>query len=304
MRLGGLAASILKTKVTLVRDVGKPLRSRQDDDGNVNARRSASHATTPTPEPGALPMQSQFWAHVYGIEGERVGSAFMTRGASLMQPPPPPPRKERTEKEQREKHRRRREKKKTREKTKTKRGPRVFIGCPRASWGIRGVRDVEPSVDVGAPDEQRAGTSTATARRRRCYIGSRAALYEPYGRMPGSASPTPVLDSDGSLTPLSELELELDGEGEGEGEGGMGYWPQPEVGECCSWAPPPPPGTIDGLSLAIPGAVGLSLDVDTDMGVAAIVDERGSASTALSEEDMVRAISAALAAVNGVQPAQ
>jgi len=238
------------------------------------------------------------------MEGERVGSAFMTRehaehlqaGGQALAPPPPkpqPPKKARQPAK--------------RDKERDKRmGPRVFIGRPLASWRVRAVRDLEPSVDIetttrgketGKEKEKEGRDST----RRRCYIGNPAPLYEPYGRMPGSASmtppssrcTTPVLDSDGSLTPLSESEAEAED------------WPQPEVGECCSWAPPLPPGAIvHGLSVGelpgsrSPGVVdsGSGVEVNMDTG-----DERRSASTVLSQEDMARAISAAFAALS-VEP--
>lgn len=298
MRLGGLAASLFKSKVTLVRDDG----DAKSPSKPVDARRSASAATTPTPEPGALPQPSQFWAHVYGMEGERVGSAFMTRqhmehlqtGAQALAPPPPkpqPPKKARQPA------------KRDKERDKAK-GPRVFVGRPLASWKVRTVRDLEPSTDIETTTRgKEAGKGKGKERerespRRRCYIGNPAPLYEPYGRMPGSARmtplssrcSTPVFDSDGSLTPLSELEVEAED------------WPQPEVGECCSWAPPLPPGTIAHGRFSplvevtgSPGVVGSGLGVEMNMDVG---DERRSASTVLSEEDMARAISAAFAALS------
>ena len=187
----------------------------------------------------------------------------------------------------------------------------MFVGRPLASWKVRAVRDVEPSVNiVETTRAQEAGTGTGTGKgkekegaRRRYYIGNPAPLYEPYGRMPGSASmtppssrcTTPVLDSDGSLTPLSELEAEAED------------WPQPEVGECCSWAPPLPPGAsvsgpfVGELELLGPGSPpsvegagsGSSVEVNMDGG-----DERRSASTVLSEQDLARAIHAAFAALS------
>ncbi|KAF8552158.1 hypothetical protein OG21DRAFT_1511807 [Imleria badia] len=341
MRLGGLAASLFKTKVTLVRDASKaPPRAPSPPPPNANApQRSASTRTTPTPEPGALPVPvpTQFWAHVYGLEGDRVGSAFMTRDQmerlqtqGPSQPPQPPvplslPKRVR------------KPTRRAREREETRKGPRLFVGRPLASWKIRAVRDLEPSVDIdlasgkgkgkdkgkGKEQEnsQEAGTGTGprtgtgagltslSARQRRCYVGNPAPLYEPYGRMPpgpDTASPTPasrplssrrttpVLYSDGSLSPLSEFEAG--------GEAGGNDWPQPEVGECCSWAPPPgavvqdpepPPGVdVVGTGTGVGGEV-VEMEVEMDGG-----DKRRSASTALSEEDLARAISAALAALS------
>ncbi|KAH0826383.1 hypothetical protein J3R83DRAFT_5348 [Lanmaoa asiatica] len=321
MRLGGLAASIFKTKVTFVRDVSEPPHRVKPS----GTRRSASEVTTPTPEPGVLPTQSQFWAHVYGMEGEHMGSAFMTRehmerlhthgpSPSLGLQPPKKAEKPTRRGKKREKPR----------------GPRVFVGRPLESWKVRALRDLEPSVDVetirgkgkgkgNTADNRLASATPGSSRRRRCFIGNPVPLHEPYGRMPGTVSPappssrslTPALDSDGSLTPLSELEAD--------------YWPQPEVGECCSWAPPPPPGTIvhslssDSSSFSGPfsgevpgpgltgvvgtetdlvGQQGSGVEINMDMDLDVNKVEQGSASTALSEEDLARAISAALAALS------
>lgn len=359
MRLGGLAASLFKTKVTLVRDASK-------DKSIPRAPSPPPSATpTPTPEPSATPMQTQFWAHVYGLEGERVGSAFMTRDQVKRlqtQGPPSVPLSQLPAKRVRKPTKRARER--AREREETRKGPRVFVGRPLASWKVRAVRDLEPSVDVdssgkgkgkgkemekgeeqadaqgqgqGQGTEQTTGTEAGTgtgpasARRRRCYIGHAAPLYEPYGRMPGTASPTraarsrtttsrcatPVLHSDRALMPLSEPE--------GEATVGADNWPQPEVGECCSWAPPPPlpsgagmQGLADPCAGGLPGPGPLASDVDGvgsgtttspgagagasasgEMGDMAVDggDDRAS-SRALSEEDLARAISVALAALS------
>lgn len=297
MRLGGLATSLFKTKVTLVRDAG-PRHRTQSLSAQANAQPSTSTRTTPTPEPGAMPRQPQFWAHVYGMEGERMGQAFMTREnmerlQTRGRSPPPPLSKQPPKKARRPKRDKEREK---------PRGPRVFIGNPPATWKVCAVRDLEPSANVEAWIKGKGKQKeTMGDRRRRCYIGDPAPLHEPYGRMPGTASPTPpssrcstpVLDPEGSSTPLSDPEAD------------NCNWPQPEVGECCSWAPPPPPGTIapsisTGLSgpltsdlpdVGQPGPSGVDMDVDVE-------DERASTSTALSEEELARAINAALAALS------
>ncbi|KAG9311191.1 hypothetical protein JVU11DRAFT_8266 [Chiua virens] len=148
MRLGGGAASLFTAKVTLVRDAGsgKPLphgKSPPPRELTVqpSASANASRTTTPTPEPSssAIPIPSQFWAHVYGMEGERMGSAFMTREhmARLRVGASPSGKTASVPKSGPEK------KGKTRRK-KTRTGPRVFIGEPQSSWKVRGVRDLEP----------------------------------------------------------------------------------------------------------------------------------------------------------------
>lgn len=236
MRLGGLAASIFKSKVTLVRD---------DDDGDrVHASKSPAAVTRRDASETGLSTQSQFWAHVYGIEGDRVGKAFMTRDYMERLHAPPssslslPPKAQKPT---------RRAKKRV--------GPRVFIGRPLASWKVRAVRDVEPSVDVDV--------SKGKGRGNRWYVGDAAALYEPYGRMPGPSPTPPSTSSSRCSTPVAEME--------------DGNWPQPEVGECCEWAPALPPGPS--------GLAGED-----------VADEGGS--TSLSDQDLARAISAALAALS------
>jgi len=305
-----------------VRDVGEPLHRHRLPSTHMDGQRNTSETTTPTPEPGAVSIPSQFWAHVYGMEGERMGSAFMTReqmermqARGPSHPPPPsishPPKKAQKPSQL----------KKKREKT---RRPRVFVGRPLVSWEVHTVRDLEPSVDVEEIwDETKRkngaiGAPFFAPRRPRCYIGNPAPLHEPYGRMPRTVSPTPSFsrdssperDSDRSLTPLSELETI--------------YWPQPAVGEGCSWAPPgatmwgplpslePPPGAMGEAELAVwQGPIsgsgsGTSTGedvVDLGLGVAAEGTEPRPVSTrALSQEDMARAISAALAALT-VDPA-
>lgn len=297
MRLGGLAASIFKSKVTLVRDAGEPLHRAKPPD--TVASRDANETTVSEPA-----VHPQFWAHVYGMEGERVGRAFMTRehmerlhapssvspmldlpqasSQSLKKAPKPA----------------RREKKQDNPK-----GSRVFIGQPLASWKVRAIRDLEPSANM---DGAVGGKGKGKARwsRTRWYVGDPAALHAPYGRMPGyvwgTTSPTssrcstPAICSDGSLTPLSEPEAD------------DCRWPQPAVGECCEWAPPLPPSMVAGCApdlTGLTGAAGLGLGLGS--GVEATMDgvngdsERGSVSTGtLSEQDLARAISAALAALS------
>ncbi|KAF8837580.1 hypothetical protein BDN67DRAFT_909024 [Paxillus ammoniavirescens] len=282
MRGGGFAGSRIQTKVTLVRDEPKPMRNHRSPPNENRADMSM----TPTPEPSSnTAPPATFWAHVYGLEGERVGSAIISpeyaaslskAGLRSVQPvrvPVPPPPRAQTQKQ----------KKASR--------PRVFIGCPQKSWKIRATRDLEPSSDCIAAcarndlnaDVDGSGNGHGNAhgkgkdkaidgRLLRVFIGNPTALYEPYARMPCTPSPTssrassPGLDSDGTLTPLSELEAD--------------YWPQPEVGESCSWAPPPsPPGPPD---LVVPPAA---------------PDVQRSVSMAMSEEELARAISAALAAL-------
>ncbi|KIJ64059.1 hypothetical protein HYDPIDRAFT_91125 [Hydnomerulius pinastri MD-312] len=239
MRGGGFAGSRIQTQLTLVRDQPEPVR-KAGSTGSAN--------TMPTPDPSAstTPM---FWAHVYGMEGERVGRAFIPPqySASLSlantQAKSLPAQRHKPEKQK---------------------PPRVFIGRPLKSWKIRSVRDLEPAPDDAASFASKGingkGKGKAVdGRPLRVFIGNPAALHEPHERMPRTPSPSssrsssPGLDSDGSLTPLSDLEED--------------NWPQPDVGECCSWEPPPPPSI-----------------------------ER-SVSTALSDEQVARAISVALAAI-------
>ncbi|KAH7890317.1 hypothetical protein F5I97DRAFT_1971899 [Phlebopus sp. FC_14] len=163
--------------------------------------------------------KTTFWAHVYGMEGERVGSAFIgpEHAASLSnsapgQPPAKPPR------------------------PKKPKPPRIFIGHPRKSWKIRSVRDLDPPADSqSASSSGNKGEGKgkgADGRPLRLYIGDPTFLHRPFERMPvlptssSFSRSSPEFESDGTLTPLSELE--------------DGYWPQPNVGESCLWQPPPP----------------------------------------------------------------
>ncbi|KAG1814675.1 uncharacterized protein BJ212DRAFT_1361308 [Suillus subaureus] len=168
-----------------------------------------------TPEPSeSAPQTTTFWAHVYGLEGERVGRAFID-GASASAPVrPTQPAKQRAQKKQKVK-------------TKLKKKPRVFIGTPLREWNIRTIQDLEPSAVIPPLiSEANVGKGKGKAvERPRVYIGDARWLYVPYTRMPVSpissraSSPDSELDldSDGTLTPLEDLE-------------GMG-WPQPDVGE-------------------------------------------------------------------------
>lgn len=297
MRLGGLATSLFKSKVTLVRDAGGSLRRTKSPD---NATRRDANET-------GLSTQSKFWAHVYGLEGEHVGSAFTTREHMERLNAPPSSLSLALQKgpSQTKKAQKPTRRDKKRDKS---RGPRVFIGKPLASWKVRVARDLEPSVDMdldvgkGKGKEREGGG--------RWYIGNPTVLHEPYGRMPGTASPaplstssrcsTPVVCSDRSLTPLSGLDVDSN-------------WPQPEVGECCDWAPLPPPamGVVVDRRASDSGLTGLlgsfetgGVDPPLGLGVDGTTDgvlsgdERGSTSTTLSERDLVRAISAALAALS------
>lgn len=168
-----------------------------------------------TPEPPESAPQPKFWAHVYGIEGERVGRAFID-GASASAPVrATQPVKQRAQKKQKVK-------------TKLKKKPRVFIGTPLPEWNICTIKDLEPSAVIPPfVSENCVGKGKGKAvDRPRVYIGDARWLYVPYTRMPvlpssSRASPPDSeldLDSDGTLTPLEDLEE------------GMG-WPQPDVGE-------------------------------------------------------------------------
>ncbi|KAF9235977.1 hypothetical protein BU15DRAFT_50737 [Melanogaster broomeanus] len=280
MRGGGFAGSRLQTNVTLVRDELDPKR--------VEPEPSSSAVAAPPPKP-------MFWAHVYGMEGERVGRAFISSASAAMgdsqagQPKQKP-----------------KQKPKKKQKLEEPGLPRVFVGRPQKSWKIRALRDLEPSADCGAWSRNGNGkgkkandagngngdcNGAATDRRPlRVFIGSPAALHEPYSRMRRTPDSTPTSsrcsspgpDSDGCLTPLSELEDAVD------------YWPQPDIGECCAWGPPPP---------LFPPLVGPATDADADswssggpLGPGAAASVQRSVSM-MSDEEVARAISAALAAI-------
>lgn len=309
MRLGGLATSMFKSKVALVRDPGKPPHVAKSPDKPTQQGSTTTQA--------GEPEQPRFWAHVYGMEGQHVGSAFMARdymgrlnapstSASVSAPPLLALSEEQSQSQSQPRQKvqkpRRREKKRERPI-----GPRIFIGQPLASWKICAVRDLEPSADMSVGenvDEAMAGKGKGRARGHRWYIGNSAALFEPYGRMPGSgmASPmsvlsrcsTPGMHSDRSLTPLSELAAD--------------DWPQPEVGECSEWAPRGVGvgvGTVIGNGASdLSGPPGL-FSGQGGVGPETIADmmytDQGSTSTTLSQQDVERAISAALAAIS-VEP--
>ncbi|KAG2367618.1 hypothetical protein BDR07DRAFT_1393096 [Suillus spraguei] len=195
-----------------------------------------------------------FWAHVYGLEGERVGRAFID-DASASAPVRP---------RQSAKQRAQNGSSKHKVKAKPKKKSRVFIGTPLSEWKIRTIKDFEPSAVVPplVSEEKYVGKGKGKAvERPRVYIGDARWLYVPYTRMPLSSYPSRTsssdseleLASDGSLTPLEDLEE------------GMG-WPQPEVGESV---------TVTWESMR--------------------AQER-SASSSLSENDLVKAIGVALAA--------
>lgn len=209
MRLGGLAASIFKSKVTLVQDVGQPLHRPKSPDSTTQGDANETGTGSST--------QPQFWAHVYGFEGERVGSAFIARehmerpivapsSSMLSHPnaPSQPPKKAQKPKRLQKK----------RDKS---RGSRMLVEEPLAS------RDLEPSADVDLDVSKGKGRG----RGGRQYVRNSLVPHELC--IPGTASPTPlstpsrcstpVICSDGSLTPLSELEADCN-------------WLQTEVGAC------------------------------------------------------------------------
>ncbi|KAG1730945.1 uncharacterized protein EDB91DRAFT_1155614 [Suillus paluster] len=202
MRGGGFAGSRTKSGILLVPDDSHP---DQVQDGPM------------TPEPPKSAPQTMFWAHVYGLEGQRVGRAFID-DASASAPPLQPSKQCAPNGQSKQKA-----------KAKPKKKPRVFIGTPLREWKIRTYRDLEPCVAIPplVPEESYGGKGKGKAiERPRVYIGDAKWLYLPYTRMPisshssRSSSPDsePELDSDGTLTPLEALEERMD-------------WPQPEVGE-------------------------------------------------------------------------
>lgn len=212
MRGGGFAGSRTKSGIVVVPDADQA----QD--------------TQTMPEPPASAPQTMFWAHVYGLEGERVGRAFIGDATA---PPMQPNRLSKSK----SKPTQRKPKPKPEAKPKEKK-PRVFIGMPLSEWKVRSFRDLEPSTSIPplvAEEENYMGEGKGKGKaveRPRVFIGDARWLHMPYARMPASpgssraSSPAPEsggeqeleLDSDGSLTPLEDLEEAMD-------------WPQPDVGE-------------------------------------------------------------------------
>jgi hypothetical protein len=151
-------------------------------------------------------------------------------------------------------------------KAKLKKKPRVFIGTPLREWKIRTIKDLEPSAVIPplVSAENYVGKGKGKAvERPRVYIGDARWLYVPYTRMPASSyssrtsSPDSEfeLDSDGTLTPLEDLEE------------GMG-WPQPEVGESVTvtWGPMRAQGRSASSSLSpddLVKAIGVALAAAT-----------------------------------------
>ncbi|KAG1781129.1 hypothetical protein EV702DRAFT_1074099 [Suillus placidus] len=204
MRGGGFAGSRTKSGILLVPDDS---HASQVQDGTM------------TPEPPESAPQTSFWAHVYGLEGQRVGRAFIDDGSASAPLRPTQPAKQRAQNAQ----------SKQKVKAKLKKKPRVFIGTPLREWNIRTLKDLEPSAVIPplVSEENYVGKGKGKAvERPRVYIGDARWLYVPYTRMPASSYSSRAssldseleLDSDGTLTPLEDLEE------------GMG-WPQPEVGE-------------------------------------------------------------------------
>ncbi|EGO19768.1 hypothetical protein SERLADRAFT_400853 [Serpula lacrymans var. lacrymans S7.9] len=144
---------------------------------------------------------------------------------------------------------------------------RIFAGEPQTWWGIKSYRDVEGGHDPAS--SSREGRIKGKGKEKavekpavRMYVGDVSRLHAPYKRMSDDLICTPPPSSGfsgsvNSLTPLSAL--------------GVPGWPQPAVGECCSW--PPPQGVCD------------------DTG------ENRNAGLQLSTEDVAKAIQAALFAV-------
>ena len=192
--------------------------------------------------PASTSGAPNFWAHVYGLEGEHLGGAYWNRANS---------RPSAT--------------------INRKRPPRVFVGNPQRSWKVRSTRYLDPMSDkvtafIESLGNQGKGKGKTVDRPLRLFIGNPAALREPFERMPRTPSPassrssSPDVEPDDKLASPSRLEA---------------YWPQPDVGEWCSWEPPPP----FGAEFNIPG-------------------EGRSWSLALSDEQVARAIHVALAAIS------
>ncbi|KAG0702573.1 hypothetical protein DFH29DRAFT_1069086 [Suillus ampliporus] len=204
MRGGGFAGSRTKSGILLVPDDSQ---AGQSQDRQI------------TPEPPKSAPQTIFWAHVYGIEGERVGRAFIDDASASV--PAIKPAKQRAKNEQ--------TKPKVTAKAKSKKKPRVFIGTPLPEWKIRSFKDLDFCAEIPplVSEESRGGKGKGKAiERPRVFIGDARWLYLPYSRMPMSSHSSRAssldsefeLDSDGTLTPLEDLEEMMD-------------WPQPEVGE-------------------------------------------------------------------------
>lgn len=196
MRVSGLAASISKSKVTLVRDVGQPLHRPKSPD--TTTQRDANGA--------GLSTQSQFWAHVYGLEGERVGSAFMTGehvGCLTVTPSSSMPSHPKAPSQSLKKAQTPMRREKKRDKS---RGSRVLIEEPPASWKVSAVRDSEPSADADLAVNKGKGKERRRGGRKYIRSVPRTASLTPLS-IPSRCS-TPVICSDGSLTPLSDLEVD------------------------------------------------------------------------------------------------
>ena len=208
MRGGGFAGLRAKSGILLLPDVTPS---------------DQAHDAQTAPELPASASKKTFWAHVYGLEGERVGRAFIGDVGTSISARPSQPAKGRGSNGL--------SKSKPRAKLKTKK-PRVFIGPPLREWKVSTFRDLKPSAPIPplVSEENYIGKGKGKAvERPRVYIGDARWLNVPYSRMPASpptsraSSPEPgegewELDSDGSLTSLEDLEEAMD-------------WPRPDVGE-------------------------------------------------------------------------
>lgn len=203
MRTASFTGPRIQPNVTVVRDraSAKPV--------------SGSASATAISEPSAESVPD-FWAHVYGLEGQHLGVAYRKEPSPIPKPL-------------------------------EKRAPRVFIGRPLSSWRVRSVRDLEALPDKVTTfmenlEKQGKGKGKAVEFPPRLFIGNRAALHEPFGPMfsalspASSRSPSPEPGSENRLLQVPEME---------------GYWPQPDVGESCVWRPPPLLGLERGLSLPL-----------------------------------------------------